>query len=151
MRLVTCIGVCAGLLFGAESAGSADFGLAENALGELRGTRYENVYTKVPTSGKLISIKITDSGKIYYICREKTGYAIYHLEVRPIAGFKEKIEQELKDTGRQWDRMHPDELLFTKERYDHELKKRLLKYSEAVWVRNEIIVEEPPKPRAKGE
>ncbi len=82
---------------------SMNFGLAENALGEFRAIRYENVYTKVPTTGKLASIKITDNGKIYYICKEKSGYVIYNLEIRPIAGYKDKIEQELKEVGRKWD------------------------------------------------
>jgi hypothetical protein len=137
--------------FAAIPARCADFGVAENALGEFSGTRYENVYTKVPTTGKLVSIKITDNGRIYYICREKTGYAIYHLEFRPIPGYKEKLEQELKDAGRKWDRTHPDELLFTKERYDTELRRKLSKYSEAVWVRNEIVVDQPQQPRATGQ
>jgi hypothetical protein len=119
-----------------------DFGLAENSLGGFRAIRYENVYTKVPTSGKLVSIKITDSGRTYYICREKNGYAIYHLEIRLMGGVKEKIEQEVKDKSRKWDKVHPDELLFTKRRYQRELNKLLDKYKEAVWVRNQIIVEE---------
>jgi hypothetical protein len=150
MRLFAILLLSAALL-GAERGHATDFGLAENALGEFRSTRFENVYTKVPTTGKLVSIKITDAGKIYYICREKTGIVIYNLEIRPIPGYREKIEQELKDTGRKWDRMHPDELLFTKERYDSELRKKLNKYSEAVWVRNEIVIEEPQRPRGKGE
>ncbi|MBI4961697.1 MAG: hypothetical protein HY913_00325 [Desulfomonile tiedjei] len=136
--------------FSISANAAADFGVAENALGGLRGIRYENVYTKVPTSGKLVSIKITDSGRIYYICREKTGYAIYHLEIRPIEGYKEKIEEEVKEKSRKWDQMHPDELLFTKGRYERELNKRLNKYREAVWVRNEIVVEEPPQKPERG-
>ncbi len=130
---------------------AADFGLAENSLGGFRAIRYENVYTKVPTSGKLVSIKITDSGRIYYICREKSGYAIYHLETRLMEGYREKIEQEVKEKSRQWDKVHPDELLFTKRRYERELNQRLNKYKEAVWIRNEIIVEEPShKPERAG-
>jgi hypothetical protein len=132
---------------GSVDAGGADFGPAEDALSEVKGLRYENVYTKVPTSGRLASIKITDGGRIYYICREKTGYAIYHLEIRPIEGFREKIEQEIKEKNRQWDSIHPDELLFTKERHKKDLINSLRKYCEAVWVRNEIIVETPPPER----
>lgn len=132
-------------------AQATDFGLAENSLSEFRAIKYENTYTKVPTTGKLVSIKMTDSGKIYYICREKSGYVIYNLEIRPIPGFKDKIEQDQKDTGKKWDRMHPDELLLTKEKHDHDLKKRIRKYSEAVWIRNEIVVDEPRKPAAQAE
>jgi len=130
---------------------AGDFGLAENSLGEFRAIRYENVYTKVPTSGKLAAIKITDNGKVFYVCREKTGYVIYNLEIRPIEGFKDKIEQEVKDKSKQWDRVHPDELLFTKERYDYDLKRRLKKYSEAVWIRNEIVIDEAQKDRTRSE
>lgn len=133
----------------AGDVGSADFGLAEDALGEVKAVRYENIYTKVPTSGRLASIKITDSGRIYYICREKTGYAIYHLEIRPIEGFRDKIEQEIKEKNRQWDSVHPDELLFTKERHKKEMYSGLRKYCEAVWVRNEIIVETPAQERTR--
>jgi len=130
---------------------AGDFGLAENSLGEFRAIRYENVYTKVPTSGKLAAIKITDNGKVFYVCREKSGYVIYNLEIRPIEGFKDKIEQEVKDKSKQWDRVHPDELLFTKERYDYDLKRRLKKYSEAVWIRNEIVIDEAQKDRTRSE
>ena len=130
---------------------AGDFGLAENSLGEFRAIRYESVYTKVPTSGKLAAIKITDNGKVFYVCREKTGYVIYNLEIRPIEGFKDKIEQEVKDKSKQWDRVHPDELLFTKERYDYDLKRRLKKYSEAVWIRNEIVIDEAQKDRMRSE
>jgi len=126
-----------------------DFGPAEDALGDVKALRYENIYTKVPTSGRLASIKITDSGRIYYICREKTGYAIYHLEIRPIDGFRDKIEQEIKEKNRQWDSVHPDELLFTRERHKKELIASLRKYCEAVWVRNEIIVETPSAERTR--
>ncbi len=128
-----------------------DFGLAENSLSEFRAIKYENTYTKVPTTGKLVSIKMTDSGKTYFICREKSGYVIYSLDIRPIPDFKDKIEQELKDTGKKWDRMHPDELLLTREKRDHDMKKTIHKYSEAVWVRNEIVMEEPRKPGTQGE
>ncbi len=139
------------LALAASLAQGTDFGLAENSLSEFRAIKYENTYTKVPTTGKLVSIKMTDSGKIYYICREKSGYVIYHLEIRPIPGFKEKIEQDQKDTGKKWDKMHPDELLLTKEKHDYDMKKRMHKYSEAVWIRNEIVVEEQRKPAAQGE
>jgi hypothetical protein len=118
-----------------------DFGLAENALSEYGAVRFENIYTKVPTTGKLVSIKIADNGKIFYICKEKAGYVIYHLEIRPIERFRDKIEQEVKEQSKQWDKIYPDELLFTKERYHSELMKRIKKYSEAVWVRNEIVIE----------
>jgi len=133
----------------AVDAQGADFGPAEDALGEVKALRYESVYTKVPTSGRLASIKITDSGRVYYICREKTGYVIYHLEIRPIDGFRDKIEQEIKEKNRQWDSIHPDELLFTKERHKRELINSLRKYCEAVWVRNEIVVETPPQERTR--
>lgn len=139
------------LALAASLVQAADFGLAENSLNEFRAIKYENMYTKVPTTGKLVSIKMTDSGKVYYICREKTGYVIYNLEIRPIPGFKEKIEQDQKDTGKKWDKMHPDELLLTKEKHDYEMKKRMHKYSEAVWIRNEIVIDEPRKPAAQGE
>jgi len=132
-------------------AQAADFGPAESILGDVRAVRYENVYTKVPSSGKLVSIRITDSGRVYYICREKSAYAIYHLEIRPMEGYKEKIEQELKEKNRNWDKTHPDELLFTRETLDREMKKNLRKYCEAVWVRNEIVVQEPPKERNRRE
>ena len=105
----------------------------------------------MPTSGKLAAIKIADNGKVFYVCREKTGYVIYNLEIRPIEGFKDKIEQEVKDKSKQWDRVHPDELLFTKERYDYDLKRRLKKYSEAVWIRNEIVIDEAQKDRMRSE
>lgn len=125
---------------------AADFGLAENVLSQFRAIRYENIYTKVPTTGKLVSIKITDSGKTYYICREDSGYVIYNLEIRPIAGFKEKMESELKEESRQWNSVHPDELFLTRERHLVDLKRRLNKYCEAVWVRNEIVVSKSLKP-----
>lgn len=121
-------------------ANSGDFGLAENVLSEFGAVKFENHYTRVPTTGKLVSIKITDGGKIFYICRERSGYAIYNLEIRPLEGFKDKIEQDLKDKRQKLEKIHPDELLLTKERHDYEVKKRLNKFSEAVWIRNEIVV-----------
>ena len=128
-----------------------DFGPQENALGDFKRVRYENIYTKVPTSGKLVAIKITDSGKIYYICKEKSGYVIYNLEIRPPEGFEEKIQQELKKKTRNWAHINPDDLVFTKEIFERELKRQLSKDSEAVWVRNEIIIEEPGKSRSAGQ
>lgn len=128
---------------------AADFGLAENALGEFRAVRYENVYTKVPTSGKLVSLKIADNGRIYYICREETGYVVYYLEIRPVKGFEEKLRKGLKEKSRHWDSLHPDELLLTRERNDLDLNRRLHGYCEAVWVRNEILVEPPAKREEK--
>lgn len=126
---------------GAHFVAAADFGLPQNALSEFGSVRFENIYTKVPTSGKLISIKIGDNGKVFYICREKAGYVIYNLEIRPIEKFRDKIEEEIKEQSKQWDKIYPDELLFTKDRYNADLIKRIKKYSEAVWVRNEIVVE----------
>ncbi|GEM_PF-522359 len=126
------------------------FGLAENSLRDVRSVRFENVYTQVPTSGKLVSLKITDNGKTYFICQEKTGYVVYHLEFRPIEEFKGKLEAELKELGRDWDRMQPEELLFTKERHTAEVRKRIHQYSEAVWVRDEIIVGQLPKQPQSG-
>lgn len=134
-----------------NSCSAGDFGLAENSIGDYRAIRYENIYTKVPTTGKLAAIKIADSGKVFYICREKTGYVIYNLEIRPIEGFRDKIEQEIKEKSKQWDRVHPDELLFTKERYDYDLQKRLKKFSEAVWVRNEIVIDEAARENPRKE
>ncbi len=130
---------------------ATDFGPQENALGDFKGVRYENIYTKVPTSGKLVAIKITNSGKIYYICKEKSGYVIYNLEIRPPEGFQEKVQQELKKKIRNWANVNPDELLFTKEIVERELRRQLFKDSEAVWVRNEIIIEEPVQSRSSGQ
>ena len=124
---------------------AADFGLAENVLREYGAIRYENTYTKVPTSGKLIAIRITANGTTYYICKEKNGYVIYHLEIRPMQKFKEIVEEELKRKSRDWNTLQPDELLLTKERFEKELKQKLNKYREAVWVRNEIVVSPPRK------
>ncbi len=50
-----------------------------------------------------------------------------------MAGFREKIREELKDTGRNWNRAHPDDLLYTKELGDSDLRRKLSKYTEAVW------------------
>jgi hypothetical protein len=133
--ILSCIScLCLGVVHAAE------FGLAENILSEFGAIRYENHYTKVPTTGKLVSIKIADGGKIFYICREKNGYAIYNLEIRPLEGFKEKIEQDLKDKKQKPEKIYPEELLLTKDRHDYEVRKRLNKYSEAVWIRNEIVI-----------
>lgn len=134
-----------------DVTGGTDFGPQENALGDFKGVRYENIYTKVPTSGKLVAIKITDSGKIYYICKEKSGYVIYNLEIRPPEGFQEKIQQELKKKIRNWANVNPDELVFTKETVERELRRQLFKDSEAVWVRNEIIIEEPVQSGSAGQ
>jgi len=133
--------VAAVLLHTNHIQAASDFGLAENALSEYGAVRFENLYTKVPTTGKLVSIKIANNGKIFYICKERAGYVIYNLEIRPIERFRDKIEQEVKEQSKQWDKIYPDELLFTKERYHSELMKRIKKYSEAVWVRNEIVIE----------
>jgi hypothetical protein len=119
-----------------------EFGPAENALGEYRGIRYENVYTRVPTKGKLISIRVADNGRIFYICKEGAGFAIYHLEVRPMESFRSAIEDEVKKAGKKWDEVMPDDLLLTQDRMDLELRKQVRKYSEAVWVRNEVLIEE---------
>ncbi len=124
---------------------AGDFGLAESVLGEYGAIRYENTYTKVPTSGKLIAIRITDKGTIYYICREKSGYVIYHLEIRPMKDYAERVEQEIKEKSRNWTGRHPDELLLTKERVAKDIKRKNKKYHEAVWVRNEIVVQPAPK------
>jgi len=138
--IVLSVVVCS-LAMAVHALAGGDFGLAENALSEYGAVRFENIYTKVPTTGKLVSIKIADNGKIFYICKEKAGYVIYHLEIRPIERFRDKIEQEVKEQSKQWDKIYPDELLFTRERYHSELMKRIKKYSEAVWVRNEIVIE----------
>jgi hypothetical protein len=119
---------------------SGEFASPEDPLRGVRSIRYENVYTKVPSPGKLVAIKITDDGKTYYVCQEKTGYVIYHLDVRPVEALKEKMEGELNELSRKWDATSPNELLFTRKRFEAELKKRIYRYSDAVWVRNEIIV-----------
>ncbi|MEW6139061.1 MAG: hypothetical protein AB1733_12570 [Thermodesulfobacteriota bacterium] len=150
MRLIVTTCAVLFLIVQGGSLVAGEFGLAENALGEYRAIRYENVYTKVPTSGKLVSIRITDNGTMYYICREENGFAVYHLEIRPIKGYEDKLRKELKDKSRRWDTSNPDELLLTKERLDLELRRRIHSYCEAVWVRNEILVEPPVKP-AEGQ
>jgi hypothetical protein len=96
-----------------------------------------------------VSVKITDNGKTYYICQEKTGYVIYHLEIRLVEELKGKMEEELKEMSRKWDRIQPDELLFTKERHTAEVRKRIHRYSDAVWVREEVIVGQLPKQPAQ--
>lgn len=126
------------LASGSVGAVESKFGRAEDSLRAFKAVRYENTYTNIPSSGKLVAIKITDSGRAYYVCKERGGYVIYHLEIRPVKASKEKLEKELKKLGGKWDGMQPDELLFTKTRYDSELQKRLSSYNEAVWVRNEI-------------
>jgi hypothetical protein len=132
------------MLLSAVPARAEEFGVAENSLNDYRAIRYENIYTKVPTTGKLVSIRI-DGGKTYYICRENGSYVIYNLEFRPMAGFKEKLRQELRETGRNWNKAYPEDLLYTKELGESEIRRKLSKYLEAVWVRNEIIVPDPPK------
>ena len=102
-----------------NSVNAGEFGLAENVLSEYGAVRFENHYTRVPTTGKLVSIKITDGGKIFYICRERNGYAIYNLEIRPLEGFKDKIEQDLKNKPQKLEKINPDELLLTKERLEY--------------------------------
>lgn len=133
LGLIVCLGAAA-------TAQSPQFGPATDALHLFKAVRHENVSTRVPSPGKLVSIKITDKGRIYYICKEKTGYAIYHLEVRLVEGAKAKIEEDLKALGEKWDGVLQDELVFTKETRKSEVRRRLYQYSEAVWVRNEIIV-----------
>lgn len=120
------------------------FELGEDALGGYHGTRYVNKYTRVPTTGKLAAVKIADDGKTYYICKEKTGFVIYHVEIRPINQLKTKLDEEIETLTEKWDTLHKDELLFTKHRYEEEVNKIVQKYSEAVWIRNEIVLA-PPK------
>ena len=145
--LVTLTLLCLVSTLPLNLATGTDFRPAENALGEFRSVRYENIYTKVPTSGKLVSIKITDNGTTYYICREKSGFAIYNLEIRPAENARERIQQALKEKTKNWDRNNPDQLLFTKDQYDREWKRQIRKYSDAVWVRNEIVL---PQPRSEA-
>ena len=125
----------------------AQFQLGEDALREFRSLRFENTFTRVPSTGKLVAIKITDSGKTYYVCKEKTGYVIYHIEIRPVEGLKERLNKELKQLGDKWDKVHQDELLFSKQRYEEELRDLLKQFCDAVWVRNEIVVGRVPKRR----
>jgi hypothetical protein len=142
MRVIVGLIVGLALCFsGAVTAQSPQFGPATDALHLFRAIRHESISTRVPSPGKLVSIKITDNGRTYYICKEKTGYAIYHLEVRLVEGAKAKIEEELKALGEKWDGVLQDELVFTKETRKSEVRKRLYQHSEAVWVRNEIIVD----------
>jgi hypothetical protein len=115
------------------------FHAAADSLERFHGVRYENLYTRVPTSGKLVGVRITDKGATYYICRERGGYVIYHVEIRPIEKLKSKLQAELAKLRREWDRVHPDELLFTKKRFDEEVKRRIRRYSDAVWIRNEVV------------
>ncbi|MBM4325538.1 MAG: hypothetical protein FJ118_00095 [Deltaproteobacteria bacterium] len=136
----------AGLCVLAYEPGAAqEFPTPEYALRDAKAIRYESVYTRIPSTGKLATIKITDSGRIYYVCREKSGYAIYHVEFRPAERFKAQMEKELRDLAAKWDRVKPDELLFTKETYEQERLKCIQRYSEAVWVRNEIVMSKPAK------
>jgi hypothetical protein len=142
MRKLMCFLVSLSLsILAAGTLLATDFGPAENALGACRSIRYESVYTKVPTTGKLVSIKITDNGKVYYICKEKTGFVIYNLEIRPSEAVQEKIQQELKKKARSGSAMNPDELVVTKEILERESKKQLAREFEAVWIRNEIVIE----------
>lgn len=144
------LGLAAGLVLcfsGVLAAQGPQFGPATDALHLFKAIRHESIATRVPSPGKLVSIKITDSGRTYYICKEESGYAIYHLEVRLVEGAKAKIEEELKALGEKWDGVLQDELVFTKETRKSEVRKRLYQYSEAVWVRNEIIVEGAEKDR----
>ena len=115
------------------------FSVAEDSLGEFNAVRYENVYTRVPTSGKLVGVRITENGTTYYICREGKGYVIYHVEIRPVEKLKPKMEEELAKLRRDWERILPDELVFTKKRYDEEVRRRIRRYSDAVWIRNEVV------------
>ena len=135
------------LSLGLASICAAQFQLGEDALREFRSVRYQNIYTRVPSPGKLVAIKITDSGKTYYVCKEKTGYVIYHVEIRPVEGLKERLNKELKELGKKWDKVHQDELLFSKQRYEEELRNLLHQYCDAVWVRNEVVVGRTPKKR----
>ena len=129
------------------SIGRAQFELGEDALREYRSIRFENIYTRVPSTGKLVAIKIADNGKTYYVCKEQTGYVVYHVEIRPVDGLKERLDKELKQLGKKWDKVHQDELLFSKQRYEEELRNLLHRYCDAVWVRNEIVVGRIPKKR----
>ncbi len=151
MKFIICIALIFLATIRSGIVQSAEFGAAQSALSEFRGIRYENLFTKVPTSGKLVSIKITDSGKIYYICKEKSGFVIYNLEIRPMEGIQDKIQQEWKKKSRSWTSTNPDDLLITKDIFEREVKRRFSKDSEAVWVRNEIIIEDSFKSQAQGQ
>ncbi|MFC1834828.1 hypothetical protein ACFL2Q_08855 [Thermodesulfobacteriota bacterium] len=149
-RLATgaCLSIV--LLISSPKSDAAErFGLAENALRHFRSVKYENMYTRVPTKGKLVSIEITDMGRTYYICKEKSGYVVYHLEIRPVEKLKDKLQKELKELSKKWDGKHPDELLMTHEKYDGELRNSVYKYTDAVWVRNEIVVGPQPNQSKK--
>lgn len=130
----------------AESPKPSDLPEPVDSLRDVRSTRIENQFTKVPTTGKLVSVKMTDSGRTYYICKERGSYVIYHLEIRPLEGLKDQLEEELRDLKKRWDDVLPGELLFTKHRYETETHRRIQRYSEAVWVRNRIIEGENPEP-----
>ena len=41
-----------------------------------------------------------------------------NLEIRPLEGFKDKIEQDLKNKPQKLEKINPDELLLTKERLE---------------------------------
>jgi hypothetical protein len=142
--MIAIIGTVAGIvasLVASAAASEPQAKSAQDALDGVRSVRIERISTRVPSPGKLAAIRITDSGRIYYICREGNGYAIYHLEIRPVEGFKDKIAEEVKAISEKWDAILKDQLVFTKDTRDEELRKRVQRYSEAVWVRNEIIVE----------
>jgi hypothetical protein len=130
----------------AEPLNPRDLPEPVDALRDVRSTRIENQFTKVPTTGKLVSVKMTDSGRTYYICREGRSYVIYHLEIRPIEGLKDQLDLELKELRKRWDDVIPEELLFTKKRHETEIQRRIRRYSEAVWVRNRIVEGENPEP-----
>jgi len=139
------VGLILGLVLSVGAIGRAEappVGPAPDPLRLFKAVRLENMSTRVPSPGKLVSIKITNSGRTYYICKEKTGYAIYHLEVRLVEGAKAKIEEDIKALGEKWDGVLQDELVFTNDTRKNEIRKRLYQYSEAVWIRNEIVVGE---------
>lgn len=146
-HLISAAVALATLTLASASVCQAQFQLGEDALREFRSIRFENIYTRVPSAGKLVAIKITDSGKTYYVCKEKTGYVIYHVEIRPVEGLKERLNKELKQLGKKWDKVHQDELLFSKQRYEEELRNLLNQYCDAVWIRNEVVVGRIPKNR----
>ena len=64
------IGLVVGLvlcLSAPVTAQAPQFGPATDALHLFKAIRRESMSTRVPSSGKLVSIKITDNGRIYYI------------------------------------------------------------------------------------
>ena len=67
---------------------------------------------------------------------------IYHLEIRPTEAAQERIQQELRKKIRNWSHLNPDELVMTKEALERELRKQFAKEIEAVWVRNEIVIDQ---------